>query len=190
MAGGMYALVVLLAMSLTGLTWSFDWYRNAFYAVCGVEYTPRNSGMFNPDIIARKRQACSKQGNEKPQNACRDTSETAGLFVRYNARRLCRACAGGRFRMEYARGGTCRARRIYKTSLFIDGSTSESNYKINQFYGYSFRYDCECEKAVAAICNGASFLAKHGFLNTVKHTGNGPEQLRLWGGDLRIFFPL
>ncbi len=26
----MYALVVLLAMSLTGLTWSFDWYRNAF----------------------------------------------------------------------------------------------------------------------------------------------------------------
>ncbi len=43
-AGGMYALVVLLAMSLTGLTWSFDWYRNAFYAVCGVEYTPRNSG--------------------------------------------------------------------------------------------------------------------------------------------------
>lgn len=38
-------------------------------------------------------------------------------------------------------------------------------------------------RIVGAICNGASFLAKHGFLNTVKHTGNGPEQLRLWGGD-------
>ena len=36
---------------------------------------------------------------------------------------------------------------------------------------------------VGAICNAASFLAKHGFLNTVKHTGNGLEQLRLWGGD-------
>lgn len=35
---------------------------------------------------------------------------------------------------------------------------------------------------VGAICNAASFLAKHGFLNTVKHTGNGLEQLRLWGG--------
>ncbi len=43
-AGGMYALVFVLAMSLTGLTWSFDWYRTAFYAVCGVEHTPRNLG--------------------------------------------------------------------------------------------------------------------------------------------------
>ena len=31
--------------------------------------------------------------------------------------------------------------------------------------------------------NAASFLARHGFLNAVKHTGNGLEQLRLWGGD-------
>lgn len=36
-AGGMYALVLLLAMSLTGLTWSFTWYRTAFYKVFGVE---------------------------------------------------------------------------------------------------------------------------------------------------------
>lgn len=43
-AGGMYALILLLAMSLTGLTWSFNWYRTAFYAVCGVEHTPRNFG--------------------------------------------------------------------------------------------------------------------------------------------------
>ena len=41
-AGGMYALVFVLAMALTGLTWSFNWYRSAFYAVCGVEHTPRN----------------------------------------------------------------------------------------------------------------------------------------------------
>lgn len=36
---------------------------------------------------------------------------------------------------------------------------------------------------VGAICNGVSFLAKHGFLNNVKHTGNGLEQLKLWGGE-------
>lgn len=24
------------------MTWSFDWYRSAFYAVCGVEHTPRS----------------------------------------------------------------------------------------------------------------------------------------------------
>ncbi len=38
-------------------------------------------------------------------------------------------------------------------------------------------------KIVGAICNGASFLAKCGFLNTVRHTGNGLEQLKLWGGE-------
>lgn len=43
-AGGMYALIFVLAMALTGLTWSFNWYRTAFYAVCGVEHTPRNFG--------------------------------------------------------------------------------------------------------------------------------------------------
>lgn len=37
---------------------------------------------------------------------------------------------------------------------------------------------------VGAICNGASFMAKHGFLNGVKHTGNGLEQLKLWGGEI------
>lgn len=38
-------------------------------------------------------------------------------------------------------------------------------------------------RIVGAICNAASFMAKHGFLNSVKHTGNGLEQLKNWGGD-------
>ncbi len=45
------------------------------------------------------------------------------------------------------------------------------------------RQAIEKGKIIGAICNGASFMAKHGFLNSVKHTGNGPEQLKLWGGD-------
>ena len=36
---------------------------------------------------------------------------------------------------------------------------------------------------VGAICNAASFLARHGFLNNIRHTGNGLEQLKLWGGN-------
>ena len=45
------------------------------------------------------------------------------------------------------------------------------------------RQAIEKGKVVGAICNGASFMAKHGFLNTVRHTGNGLEQLKLWGGE-------
>lgn len=39
-AGGMYALVFLLAMALIGLTWSFQWYRTGFYKTFGVEVQP------------------------------------------------------------------------------------------------------------------------------------------------------
>lgn len=38
-------------------------------------------------------------------------------------------------------------------------------------------------KTVGAICNAASFMAKCGFLNAVRHTGNGLEQLKSWGGE-------
>lgn len=33
--GGMYVLVFLLAIAITGLTWSFPWFRTAFYAIFG-----------------------------------------------------------------------------------------------------------------------------------------------------------
>lgn len=35
---------------------------------------------------------------------------------------------------------------------------------------------------VGAICNAASFLAAHGLLNDVRHTGNTVEMLKKWGG--------
>jgi uncharacterized iron-regulated membrane protein len=34
---GIYAALLLLAMALTGLTWSFSWYRNGFYRIFGAE---------------------------------------------------------------------------------------------------------------------------------------------------------
>lgn len=36
-AGGIYATLFLLAFALTGLTWSFSWYRSGFYACFGIE---------------------------------------------------------------------------------------------------------------------------------------------------------
>ncbi|WP_295730312.1 DJ-1/PfpI family protein [uncultured Muribaculum sp.] len=44
------------------------------------------------------------------------------------------------------------------------------------------RRGIEAGRIVGAICNGASFMAKYGFLNAVRHTGNGAEQLKSWGG--------
>ena len=38
-------------------------------------------------------------------------------------------------------------------------------------------------RIVGAICNAASWMASKGFLNSIRHTGNGIEQLQLWGGE-------
>ena len=38
-AGGFYATALLLVMALTGLTWSFSWYRDGLYSVLGIEQT-------------------------------------------------------------------------------------------------------------------------------------------------------
>lgn len=43
-AGGIYVLVFLLVMALTGLTWSFSWYRAGFYKIFGVEMQQGNGG--------------------------------------------------------------------------------------------------------------------------------------------------
>lgn len=39
-AGGLYTLLLLLVLALTGLTWSFDWYRAGFYKAFGVTIQP------------------------------------------------------------------------------------------------------------------------------------------------------
>ena len=54
-AGGMYALIFLLAMALTGLTWSFPWYRTAFYKVFGVEVQQRAAQGHEQKSDAQKR---------------------------------------------------------------------------------------------------------------------------------------
>ncbi len=61
-AGGIYATIFLLAMALTGLTWSFSWYRTGFYACFGVESSEKggahggsasNEGQRGGDTIRR-----------------------------------------------------------------------------------------------------------------------------------------
>lgn len=43
-AGGIYTTIFLLAIALTGLTWSFSWYRTGFYSLFGVEATDSHGG--------------------------------------------------------------------------------------------------------------------------------------------------
>ncbi len=71
-AGGMYVIIFLLAMALTGLTWSFQWYRTAFYAVCGVEHTPRST---KPALTSEKSEERGYHGEEAWQGEGRGHGE-------------------------------------------------------------------------------------------------------------------
>ena len=54
-AGGIYATIFLLAMALTGLTWSFSWYRTGFYAMLGVDASAVGHGRPATEQVAAPR---------------------------------------------------------------------------------------------------------------------------------------
>lgn len=63
-SGGFYTALLLLALSLTGLTWSFGWYRDAFYTVFRVE-TSKQQGHQAPAAPTTSAQKEKGQGERK-----------------------------------------------------------------------------------------------------------------------------
>ena len=95
-AGGMYALIFLLAMALTGLTWSFPWYRTAFNKVFGVEVQKRaaqgqeqNSDAQKRDTKLAAHREKKREGNEvrkgersrRPENNHSDMYSVTSPYV-------------------------------------------------------------------------------------------------------------
>lgn len=62
--GGMWVLLFVLAMALTGLNYSFDWYRKGFYAIFGVEMKPRNMGGNDNDASKGNRHGGDGKGEK------------------------------------------------------------------------------------------------------------------------------
>lgn len=63
-AGGTFACIFLLAMALTGLTWSFGWYRTAFYAAFGAPQATEKK-LAKADRPSRSHDKHERKGNEE-----------------------------------------------------------------------------------------------------------------------------
>ena len=63
-AGGFYALLLLLAMALTGLSWSFEWYKNGVYSLLGA-----GEGK-NVAIVAEKNPQKAENSLSETQPVC------------------------------------------------------------------------------------------------------------------------
>lgn len=69
----------------------------------------------------------------------------------------------------------------YEALLLIGGTswrTSESEKIVTLV-----KATLQKEKLVAGICDGSVFLAKHGFLNDVRHTSNSLEDIKQYAAD-------
>lgn len=73
-SGGFYSVLLLLVLSLTGLTWSFGWYRDTFYAAFGVQQMqPQSTDKMKP----KEKGNNNKEGNsERDKKKKQDTDYT------------------------------------------------------------------------------------------------------------------
>ena len=68
-SGGFYATLLLLVLTLTGLTWSFGWYRDAFYSLFGVSTEKTQvhipTLVSHPNTPGEREQNGKREGHEK-----------------------------------------------------------------------------------------------------------------------------
>ena len=64
-AGGMYVLILLLVMALTGLTWSFTWYSKGFNALFGVNEVQKSGA----EVYAEQQAKDAVKAKEKTDKA-------------------------------------------------------------------------------------------------------------------------
>lgn len=62
---GVYTSLFLLVMSLTGLTWSFGWYRDAFYALFGAQTSATQHGSVKKEQQEREKGTKAKEKGTK-----------------------------------------------------------------------------------------------------------------------------
>lgn len=74
-AGGIYAVLLLLVMALTGLTWSFEWYRNGFYRLFGVETEVTSATSSGGGSRGERRERHAADGDSSPYVLWQDVYE-------------------------------------------------------------------------------------------------------------------
>lgn len=127
--GGFYSALLLLAMALTGLTWSFGWYKDAFYAVFGVETTASSHHHKGSETDKDKRGE-SEKGKKKKQetNYAVWTDVLSGLKSNYSTYNSI-TIQDGSATVSYARYGNTRGSDRYSFDPQTGNITETKLYK-------------------------------------------------------------
>lgn len=116
-AGGIYAMLLLLAMALTGLTWSFEWYNKGFYKTLGVD-TEASGGDHGSGKSGGKSRSKAKSGADNPyvhwSDVVAEVESRHGEFVEMTISK-------GEVKVKSHNCGNSRAKDTYK----FDSATGE-----------------------------------------------------------------
>ena len=145
--GGMYAIVFLLAMALTGLTWSYPWYRNAFYSLFGVEQSvQKNNTKGNEHNDKREKKAPDSSIDTvfvaEPQSPYLHWQDVYEFVAQENADYKQITISNGSVNVSFNRIGNQRASDSYKfdnrTGLVTDHTYYSDNNKRNKLRGWIY----------------------------------------------------
>ena len=145
--GGMYAIVFLLAMALTGLTWSYPWYRNAFYSLFGVEQTvQKNNTKGNEHNDKREKKAPDSSIDTvfvaEPQSPYLHWQDVYEYVAQENADYKQITISNGSVNVSFNRIGNQRASDSYKfdnqTGRITDHTYYSDNNKRNKLRGWIY----------------------------------------------------
>ena len=80
-AGGFYAMLLLLVMALTGLTWSFEWYRNGAYALFGAGEPKETTVVERKSPTRVETPVCSGSCRDCTLPVCVNSAESKSIAV-------------------------------------------------------------------------------------------------------------
>lgn len=134
-AGGIYATVFLLAIALTGLTWSFGWYRTGFYALFGAEASEGGHGRHS-GREAQFSQHHGKRGHGQHPHTAQASGDSARHEHR-DGRRGHREAAevAGKTRTDAVKS-TARHSRPEAAAAPADSSTAQGGTEHRRHRGY------------------------------------------------------
>lgn len=144
--GGMYAIVFLLAMALTGLTWSYPWYRNAFYSLFGVEQSVQKNNTkeayANKSVRKTNNNAVDAEKVSESQSPYLYWQDVYEFVAQENSDYKQITISNGSVNVSFNRIGNQRASDSYKfdnqTGRVTDHTYYSDNNKRNKLRGWIY----------------------------------------------------
>ena len=142
----MYAIVFLLAMALTGLTWSYPWYRNAFYSLFGVEQSVQKNNTkeayANKSVRKTNNNAVDAEKVSESQSPYLYWQDVYEFVAQENSDYKQITISNGSVNVSFNRIGNQRASDSYKfdnrTGRVTDHTYYSDNNKRNKLRGWIY----------------------------------------------------